>query len=133
VGELDLAISDYSVALELDMRNGGANNGEDGDKDADNNEYGDEHWHWIYQLKVDIEFVFQLRNYSKFKMINEVYIYNTSLKDDKHFIDYYIYCQMKLGSKVVLGISLTLLMGSLPYGFPQYSDASQVKEALEYD
>jgi hypothetical protein len=43
VGELDLAISDYSVALELDMRNGGANNGEDGDKDADNNEYGDEH------------------------------------------------------------------------------------------
>jgi hypothetical protein len=66
-------------------------------------------------------------------MINEVYIYNTSLKDDKHFIDYYIYCQMKLGSKVVLGISLTLLMGSLPYGFPQYSDASQVNEALEYD
>ena len=25
VGELDLAISDYSVALELDMRNGGNN------------------------------------------------------------------------------------------------------------
>lgn len=30
MGELDLAISDYSVALELDMRNGGAN---EGDKD----------------------------------------------------------------------------------------------------
>jgi tetratricopeptide (TPR) repeat protein len=30
VGELDLAISDYSVALELDMRNGG-NGGEGGD------------------------------------------------------------------------------------------------------
>lgn len=28
VGELDLAISDYSVALELDMRNGG--NGDEG-------------------------------------------------------------------------------------------------------
>ena len=26
VGELDLAISDYSVALELDMRNGGNGN-----------------------------------------------------------------------------------------------------------
>lgn len=26
IGELDLAISDYSVALELDMRNGGNNN-----------------------------------------------------------------------------------------------------------
>jgi tetratricopeptide (TPR) repeat protein len=41
IGELDLAISDYSVALELDMRNGGneeegkANNNEEG-------EYGDE-------------------------------------------------------------------------------------------
>jgi len=28
VGELDLAISDYSVALELDMRNGGNNENE---------------------------------------------------------------------------------------------------------
>jgi hypothetical protein len=28
-----LAISDYSVALELDMRNGGANNEEGGDND----------------------------------------------------------------------------------------------------
>ena len=30
VGELDLAISDYSVALELDMRNGGTGNQEAG-------------------------------------------------------------------------------------------------------
>lgn len=38
VGELDLAISDYSVALELDMRNGGANTNEDngGDKINEN-------------------------------------------------------------------------------------------------
>ena len=39
IGELDLAISDYSVALELDMRNG-ANNGEgeaQGDDDEDFN------------------------------------------------------------------------------------------------
>jgi Tfp pilus assembly protein PilF len=34
VGELDLAISDYSVALELDMRNGG-NNNEEGHEDED--------------------------------------------------------------------------------------------------
>jgi Tfp pilus assembly protein PilF len=33
VGELDLAISDYSVALELDMRNGGTNN--EGQEDED--------------------------------------------------------------------------------------------------
>ena len=39
VGELDLAISDYSVALELDMRNGGANNDEDG---ANDNQEDDE-------------------------------------------------------------------------------------------
>jgi Flp pilus assembly protein TadD len=31
VGELDLAISDYSVALELDMRNGGS-----GDQEGEN-------------------------------------------------------------------------------------------------
>ena len=39
VGELDLAISDYSVALELDMRNGGNNNGngEDIEGGRDNN------------------------------------------------------------------------------------------------
>ena len=39
VGELDLAISDYSVALELDMRNGGNTNanGEDNEGVKDNN------------------------------------------------------------------------------------------------
>jgi tetratricopeptide (TPR) repeat protein len=31
VGELDLAISDYSVALELDMRNGGGGGGSNGE------------------------------------------------------------------------------------------------------
>lgn len=38
VGELDLAISDYSVALELDMRNGGGTanaNGGDDKRDED--------------------------------------------------------------------------------------------------
>jgi hypothetical protein len=35
VGELDLAISDYSVALELDMRNGGNNNEEANERDED--------------------------------------------------------------------------------------------------
>lgn len=39
VGELDLAISDYSVALELDMRNGGNNNaGEEGDGEGRENQ-----------------------------------------------------------------------------------------------
>jgi tetratricopeptide (TPR) repeat protein len=41
VGELDLAISDYSVALELDMRNGGGqqqnNQEEDGDEEYNQN------------------------------------------------------------------------------------------------
>jgi hypothetical protein len=38
VGELDLAISDYSVALELDMRNGG-NNGEGGENGNGNHHH----------------------------------------------------------------------------------------------
>lgn len=39
VGELDLAISDYSVALELDMRNGGGNqNNNNNDDDNDDND-----------------------------------------------------------------------------------------------
>lgn len=38
VGELDLAISDYSVALELDMRNGGNGNNEDVMEEAEEEE-----------------------------------------------------------------------------------------------
>ena len=41
VGELDLAISDYSVALELDMRNGGANN--EGEKEEDQFQEGEDY------------------------------------------------------------------------------------------
>lgn len=39
VGELDLAISDYSVALELDMRNGG--NGDSDNNNQLNNKQGE--------------------------------------------------------------------------------------------
>ena len=45
VGELDLAISDYSVALELDMRNGGANNNEENAVEKINDEL--DGWEWL--------------------------------------------------------------------------------------
>ena len=35
IGELDLAISDYSVALELDLRSGNEDVDDDGNKDTD--------------------------------------------------------------------------------------------------
>ena len=44
VGELDLAISDYSVALELDMRNGGNGNQKEDEKDNGGEEdFSDDH------------------------------------------------------------------------------------------
>ena len=44
VGELDLAISDYSVALELDMRNGGNGNQKEDEKDNEGEEdFSDDH------------------------------------------------------------------------------------------
>lgn len=39
VGELDLAISDYSVALELDMRNGGEEGKDDRQNEDEDNFY----------------------------------------------------------------------------------------------
>ena len=39
VGELDLAISDYSVALELDMRNGGGSGNKNNNDEDQENEY----------------------------------------------------------------------------------------------
>ena len=39
VGELDLAISDYSVALELDMRNGGGSGNKNNTDEDQENEY----------------------------------------------------------------------------------------------
>ena len=42
VGELDLAISDYSVALELDMRNGGGAGGNNGQNNEEEEDDGDD-------------------------------------------------------------------------------------------
>ena len=49
IGELDLAISDYSVALELDMRNGGNGEKEEENENNEEGEYGDEEGFYDHQ------------------------------------------------------------------------------------
>ena len=49
IGELDLAISDYSVALELDMRNGGNTEKEGENENQEEGEYGEEEGFYDHQ------------------------------------------------------------------------------------